>query len=102
MVITLIALILIIFIQKEFSIIKHSLKKNWMIFSTLGGLFLFDTFLWFTAIAKPNALISLAIPLRRTSNFFNTIFGGRIFHEKHLVYRGLICFLMIIGIFLII
>ena len=54
------------------------------------------------AIAIPTALVSLIIPLRRTSTLFSAIFGGLLFHEKHIKQKSFATFGMLIGIVLIV
>lgn len=54
------------------------------------------------AIAVPGALVSLIIPLRRTSTLITSVIGGILFHEKHLFKKLLATLLMVVGVFLIV
>jgi drug/metabolite transporter (DMT)-like permease len=60
-----------------------------------------SNFLILFAIAIPSAMVSLIIPLRRTSTLFAAIIGGILFHEKHLKKKILATIGMIIGVVLI-
>lgn len=61
-----------------------------------------SNFLILMAIAVPHALVSLIIPLRRTSTLFSAMIGGLLFHEKHMKRKFFAVCAMIIGIFLIV
>ncbi len=82
--------------------IKNAIKqgKNWIIPAAILGLF--SDLLYFSALAMPAVLLSLAIPIRMTSSMVSTFFGGRMFHEKNLIPRVVGCFTMIIGIYFIV
>ncbi len=54
------------------------------------------------AIGIPSSKISLIVPIRRTSTLFSSIFGGILFHEKHLPQKILATFIMLIGVVLIV
>ncbi|MFW5704493.1 MAG: EamA family transporter [Nanoarchaeota archaeon] len=54
------------------------------------------------AIAIPGALISLIIPIRRLSTLISSIFGGILFHEKHLKKKFFYTLLMLVGVVLIV
>ncbi|USN45725.1 MAG: EamA family transporter [Candidatus Woesearchaeota archaeon] len=54
------------------------------------------------AIAIPSSLVGLIIPLRRTSTFFSSFFGGMLFHEKHLARKLTSVAFMIVGILFIV
>lgn len=57
---------------------------------------------YFMAVAIPGTLITLIIPLKRVSNFFTVLIGGKMFHEDHLLRKGVISLVMLAGIYLII
>lgn len=61
-----------------------------------------SNFLILFAIAIPSAMVSLVIPLRRTSTIFSSIFGGLLFHEKHLPKKVISTFGMLFGVLLIV
>lgn len=67
----------------------------------IGVVSLLDRGLVFTAIANPNALVSLIIPLRRTSTIYSSLIGGILFHEKNLKKKLCIVCIMILGVLLI-
>lgn len=55
-----------------------------------------------TAIALPGTALVVLIGVRRLSNLFATVFGGSLFHEGHLLYKGSMCLLMILGTVLLV
>ena len=99
--------IILIFLTLYYSK-KHSLfqtisnmRKN----SDLITISLFtniSNFLILFAIAIPTALVSLIVPLRRTSTVFSSLIGGLLFHEKHLLQKMISILMMLLGVFLII
>lgn len=54
--------------------------------------------LQYIALSIPGVMVSLVIPLKRTSTLFTTIAGGRLFHEKHLGMKIFACFIMLAGV----
>lgn len=68
----------------------------------IGFIAVIDTFTILSAISLPGALVSLIIPLRRTSTLFSAFFGGLLFHEKHLGKKLFAAGIMLAGITLII
>lgn len=88
---------------------KHNLKKTFIqiinnktiffysIFSIISDIFIL------LAIATPGVFVSLIVPIRRTSTIISSLFGGLLFHEKHLIKKvfavsGMITSLFIIAI----
>lgn len=63
---------------------------------------LVSTALILFAISIPGVLISLVVSLRRTSTLFSSIFGGILFHEKHLLKKWVATLGMILGVLLIV
>lgn len=57
---------------------------------------------YFIAVASPVALVSLVIPVKRTSTIVSTILGGESFGEKHLMHKAIAALIMIFGVFFII
>ncbi len=80
-----------------FKILKSSRKIYYISIFTI-----ISNFLVLFAIAIPGALVSLIIPLRRTSTLFSAIFGGIVFHEKHLWKKFFAICLMLIGVLFIV
>lgn len=68
----------------------------------ISTLTIISNFLILLAIAIPTAMVSLIIPLRRTSTLFSSFFGGLLFHEKHLGKKLFAIFLMLLGVALIV
>lgn len=68
----------------------------------IGVIAVADTFTILSAISLPGALVSLIIPLRRTSTLFSAFFGGLLFHEKHLGKKLFAAGIMLAGVILII
>ncbi|MBD3209399.1 EamA family transporter [Candidatus Woesearchaeota archaeon] len=69
-------------------------------FSFISGL-LSNLFL-LLAMAVPGALVSLIIPIKRTSTFLTALIGGRLFHEHRLGVKLLACAVMVAGVVLIV
>lgn len=61
-----------------------------------------SSFLILFAIAIPTTMVSLIVPLRRTSTIFSSLIGGILFHENHLPKKILSTIGMLIGVFLIV
>jgi len=75
-------------------------KNITLIFAITFSALLAD-FSYFMAVAMPSTLIILIIPLRGLSTFISTLFGGKLFHEKNLLHKSIICLIMIFAVFLI-
>lgn len=61
-----------------------------------------SNYLILIAIAIPSALVSLIIPLRRTSTLMSSLIGGMLFHEKHLGKKMIATLGMLVGVLLIV
>ncbi len=55
-----------------------------------------------TAIALPGTALVVLIGVRRLSNLFATLLGGRLFHEGNILYKGILCLCMIFGTVLLV
>lgn len=75
---------------------KHPLSIVFTITNVISTVFIL------LAIAIPESLVALVIPLRRTSTLFTSIFGGLLFHEDHLFKKVLSIIIMLAGIVLIV
>lgn len=92
-----------------FILIKKDLKslsifsgtKNIVLIFTITFSALLADFSYFMAVAMPSTLIILIIPLRRLSTFISTLLGGKLFHEKNLLHKSIICLIMVFAVFLI-
>jgi drug/metabolite transporter (DMT)-like permease len=92
-------LIYFIYKKKLFSILKK-LRSEPLLF--LNGIFsFFSTLFILKALSIPTALVSLIIPIKRSSTLFSSIFGGILFHESHLFKKSILVIFMIFGIYLI-
>ncbi|MFP4402559.1 MAG: EamA family transporter [Candidatus Nanoarchaeia archaeon] len=69
---------------------------------SIGFISVLDMFAVLSAISQPGALVSLIIPLRRTSTLFSALFGGLLFHEQHLCKKLFAAGVMIGGVVLIV
>lgn len=58
--------------------------------------------LLYYTLSLPGVLIILVVPLRRTATLIETLVGGAIFHEKHLLQRSLASLIMVAGVLFII
>ncbi len=61
-----------------------------------------SNFMILFAMASPNTLVSLIIPIRRSSTLFSSLFGGLLFHEKHLFRKLVATTGMILSLLLIV
>lgn len=81
----------------------HNIERVEWGWIALTGLVIFvSDFLYLSAVAIPGTILVLIVGVRRLSTLFATLFGGRLLHEDHLVYKGAMCGLMIIGTILLI
>ncbi len=65
---------------------------------SIGIIRFIDSFIILTAMALPGVLLSLLIPIRRTSTLFSAIGGGLLFHEKHMLRKIIAIVLMLVGL----
>jgi drug/metabolite transporter (DMT)-like permease len=82
--------------------IKHAFIKGKHLIFIIALLLLFADIFYYMAVAIPGAMISLIIPVKRTSTLIATIIGGRIFHDHDLIYRIIACVIMVIGVILVV
>ncbi|MCK5177395.1 MAG: EamA family transporter [Candidatus Aenigmarchaeota archaeon] len=61
-----------------------------------------SSFLILSAMATPNSLICLIIPIRRCSTLFSSFFGGLLFHEKHMIRKMVAIIGMVVSLFFIV
>ena len=82
--------------------IKNAFKMSgkWIYIATIFGLL--GSFSSYLAFGDPNSKVILVVPILYTRTLFQVILGGRLFHEKDLLSKGIAGFLMILGVFLII
>ncbi len=100
---SIIILIIYTIIKKPITIVqsvklfkKHPLSIAFTVTNVISTIFIL------LAMSIPSALVSLIVPLRRTSTLFTSIFGGLLFHEDHLVKKVLSVLVMLAGIILIV
>ena len=72
----------------------------WIIVRSISGLIVI--FINFLAYADPASLVSVIVPITQLRTLISTIFGGALFHEKHLSSKIIGCILMVIGVVFII
>lgn len=80
---------------------KNSLKNSLGLFFFAGLFTIISDFFYLKAIEIPSVLITLAVPLKRTSTLLTTIIGGKMFHEKHLLIRIIGTIIILLGVTLI-
>lgn len=95
-----IPLLIYLVINKQFKIIVSSLKKEPKIVIVSIVSFLSSLAIVY-AISIPEAKVSLAIPLKRTSTLYTSIIGGLIFREKKILKKSILIILMFLGVILI-
>ncbi len=81
-----------------FSEIVKDLRKDFKILFIDAIVGFFAHLFYLIAVSMPTAAISLIIPIKRTSNLFTTILGGKLFHEQNLLVKILACIIMIWGV----
>lgn len=94
---------IIIYLIKERKLssnIKNLISKPKI--SIIGFVSILDNFIILSAISFPTAIVSLIIPIRRTSTLFSALFGGLLFHESHIFKKIIIISAMILGVFFIV
>ena len=79
---------------------RHAFHWHWAI-PTIGLTLLGADILYFTAIAQPDALISLISPVRRASVIVSFLLGIFLFHEKHRRSKGACIVGIITGVILL-
>ncbi|MFH1770902.1 MAG: DMT family transporter [archaeon] len=81
--------------------IFRNLKKDYKLLAASAVLLVVGQLSYMKAVSIPGAMISLIIPIKRTSTLFSTIIGGKLFHEKNLLLKVLSSIIMIWGAVLI-
>ncbi len=79
---------------------RHPFHWHWAI-PVIGLTLLAADFLYFTAIAQPDSLISLISPVRRSSVIVSFLLGIFLFREKHLRSKGACIAGIITGVILL-
>ncbi len=87
--------------NKNFLLVFKYIKSEPITF-LISVISLISTFFVLLAISMPTTMVSLIVPLRRTSTLFAAILGGLLFHEKHLIKKLIAVIIMIFGISLIV
>lgn len=93
-------IVLISIFHNGFEGIKHGIKSagKWIFFVAI----LVTSYRLLQVQAISMTYVSLVIPIKRMSNLFATVVGGKIFHEKNLAKRTIACIIMLVGAFLVI
>ena len=86
-------------IKKPMLVIKK--VATWPVFF-VAILSIISNFLILFSMAIPTSLVSLIIPIRRSSTLFSSLFGGLLFHEKHLAKKVVAIIGMIISLLFIV
>lgn len=87
---------------------KKSLKQAFKVATKTPAIIIFATLSFISgltilyAIAMPDSLVSLIVPIKRTATLFIALFGGMLFHESHLLKKVLAVIVMLAGIVLIV
>ena len=76
---------------------RHPFHWHWSI-PVIGLTLIAADFLYFTAISRPDALISLISPVRRTSVIVSFLLGIFLFKEKHIFAKGACIIGIILGV----
>ena len=79
---------------------RNRFEWRWSI-PLIGVTLLAADFLYFTAVAQPEALISLISPVRRTAVIVSFVLGIVLLKEKHVVAKGACVVGILAGVFLL-
>lgn len=82
--------------------IRHAFVNGRYLIFIIALLIIFSDIMYFMAAAIPGAMISLIIPIKRTSTLVAALVGGRLFHDHDLVWRIAACSVMVIGVVLVV
>lgn len=73
-------------------------KKGWKWLAMISIFGITNILFFYGAISQAGVLISLAVPLRRTSTIIETIIGGSLFHEANIWRKVLAAVIMVAGV----
>ena len=76
---------------------RHAFHWHWAI-PVIGLTLLLADILYFTAISRPDALISLISPVRRTSVIVSFLLGIFLFREKQIFFKGTCILGIVLGV----
>ncbi len=77
------------------------LKRDWKQLITAVITSLTSGLAYTAALAQPGAMVSLVIPLRRSSTLMGTLLAGKLFHEHNLLIKIIASIVMLAGITII-
>ncbi|MEK6861716.1 MAG: EamA family transporter [Nanoarchaeota archaeon] len=86
---------------KGYKDIIYSLKTNGLLIVLVAITTLISDWAYFRAVAIPDSLVSLVVPVRRLTSLFIVIIGGELFHEKSIIEKTLACLVMLVGVYFI-
>ncbi|MBD3310390.1 EamA family transporter [Candidatus Woesearchaeota archaeon] len=80
--------------------VNHGMKISgiWIFLSSVFAVI--SSLAYFQALSF--AYVALVVPIKRLSTLIDTLIGGRLFHEKNLMAKGIACVIMLAGVYLII
>ena len=81
--------------------VQDVLKKDGVLLSIIVIFSIISDWIYFTAMAIPEAPLSLVIPLRKSSVIFVVVFGGEFFKEKNILAKSIACVVTLVGVFFI-
>jgi drug/metabolite transporter (DMT)-like permease len=82
--------------------VVNDIRRSWLWLLLISACGLLNVLFMFKALAIPGVLVSLAIPIRRTSTLISTVFGGRLFHEQGVWRKSVGCGVMMLGLLFIV
>jgi|GEM_PF-1390843 len=91
----------LLLLKKRIKNILHLVKKKWQLIFIISFFWVISDFLHIWALSIPTAVVSLAMPVKRISNLFTIILGGKMFNEKNLLVKSTACVFMLAGFFII-
>jgi len=86
---------------KGYKDVIYSLKTNGLLIILIAITTLISDWAYFRAVAIPESLVSLIVPVRRLTSLFIVIIGGELFHEKSIIEKTLACLVMLVGVYFI-
>ena len=85
----------------RFQEVLYAIQKKWFLLIMASLCWIISDALFLYAVAIPEVMVSLLIPVKRISNLMTVVIGGRLFEEKKLLIKSTACAVMLLGLFVI-
>lgn len=93
--------IVLLILGNRFVNVRALAKRKWKLLIIICLFWIVSDFLHMVAIAIPTIMVSLVMPVKRTSNLFTVVIGGKHFNEKNLTVKFIACSIMLAGLLII-